>query len=107
MSDYLAMCYKHSDYTIVIALVCWPKRINFGAETHLRGGIMSAFVVPLTTIARAPHFHYTAIITIMHWCLRARIHPGGEVVSPVIFWFFFLIAIAHSTRTAWSSRDVH
>jgi len=54
MFDYLAMPYKDSDYTIVIALVCWPKRMNFGAETHLGGGGMSTFVLPSTAIAWRP-----------------------------------------------------
>jgi len=27
MLDYLAMVYKDSDYTIVIATVCWFKRV--------------------------------------------------------------------------------
>jgi len=41
MFDYFGMSYKDSDYTIVIALVCWHKCMNFGAETHLGGGVMS------------------------------------------------------------------
>jgi len=35
MLDYLAMSYKNFDYTIMIALMCWPKMYNFGIETHL------------------------------------------------------------------------
>ena len=38
------MSYKDTDYTIMITLVCWPKWMNSGAETHLAGGVMSAFV---------------------------------------------------------------
>ena len=38
------MSYKDSVYIIVIALMCWPKCMNFGAETHLGGGGMSALV---------------------------------------------------------------
>ena len=31
---------------------------------------------------------YTAMITIMHWCLHAKTHPGGEVVNAVIICCF-------------------
>jgi len=31
--------------------------MNFGAESHLGGGVMSAFVFPWTAIARGPHFN--------------------------------------------------
>jgi len=41
MFDYFGMSYKDFDYTIVIALVCWHKCMNFGAEIHLGGGVMS------------------------------------------------------------------
>jgi len=47
---YLAMS---SDYTIVIALVCWCKPVIFGAETHLGGGVMGAFVFLSAAIAWA------------------------------------------------------
>ena len=53
--------------------------MHFGAETHLGGGVMSAFVFPSTTIARVPHMFavqlsgkahevsgYTAVIATMH-----------------------------------------
>ena len=60
MFDYFGMSYKDSDYTIVIALVCCHKCMNFGAETHLGGGVMSTFVFLLTAIAQAPHFD-------VHW----------------------------------------
>ena len=81
------MSYKDSDHTIVIALVCWPKRMNFGAETHLGGGIMSAFAFLSTAIAWVPHFNVCwqygsqerptkilapAMISIMHWHLCAK-----------------------------------
>ena len=72
------MVYKDSDYIIVIAFMCWPKRY----ETHLDAGVMSTFVLPSTTTAQAPHFEihwqyssqerptdYTAMITIVHWHL--------------------------------------
>ena len=47
----ITMSYKDSDYTIVIALMYRPKHIIFGAETHLGGGVMSAFIFLSTTIA--------------------------------------------------------
>jgi len=53
MFDYLAMSCKDSDYIIMIALMCWPKCMNFGAETHLGGGVMSAFVFPSTLLQRS------------------------------------------------------
>ena len=47
------MSYK--DYTIVITLVCWPKRMIFGAETHLSGGVMyECFCLLSTAIAQVP-----------------------------------------------------
>ena len=32
------------------------KTYEFGAETHLGGGVTSAFVFPLTTLAQVPRF---------------------------------------------------
>jgi len=46
---------------------------------------------------------YTAMITIVHLCLCDKTQHGGEVVSAVIIFGLLLAAIAHSTRTAWSS----
>ena len=57
------MPYKVSDYTIVIAVIaamCWPKRMIFGAETHHGSRVLSAFIFPSIAIARAPHFN-------VHW----------------------------------------
>ena len=47
------------------------------------------------------------MIAIVHWRLRAKTHPGGEVVSIVMNLFAFLAAVACLTWTAWSSCDVH
>ena len=72
------MACKDSDYTIVIAIMHCP---NFGAETHLGGGDMSAFLSPLAAIARAlhrlsgavpflgkthEHSDHTAVIAVIH-----------------------------------------
>ena len=88
MFGYLAMSYKDSDYTVVIALVCWPKRMNFLVlKLTLGCRIMSAFVFPSTAIARAPRFNIillivqlsgkahkdSAMIAIVHWHLRAKL----------------------------------
>ena len=51
------MSYKDSDYTIVIALICWLESMHFCAETHLDDGDFSVFVFPSTTIARVPHLN--------------------------------------------------
>ena len=51
------MSYKDSDYTIVIALICWLEGMHFCAETHLDDGDFSVFVFPSTTIARVPHLN--------------------------------------------------
>ena len=64
MFDYLAMSYKDSDYTIVIALVYWQKGLNFGAETQLGVWVMSALVLWLSTIAQAPHFDFHSQYTL-------------------------------------------
>jgi len=42
-----------SDYTVVIPILQWHKRIIICAETHLGGGVMSPFVSPLSAITRA------------------------------------------------------
>ena len=80
MFDYLATSHKDSDYTIMITLVCWPKCMNFGPETHLGVGDMSTFVFPLGAIIRAIRISlaiqlsgkahedsdYTAMNTVVH-----------------------------------------
>ena len=60
MFDYFGMSYKDSVDTIAIAIVCWHKCMNFGAETCLGGGVMSPFVFPSTALVQAPHFD-------VHW----------------------------------------
>ena len=62
--------------------------IKGGAETHLGGGDMSAFVSPLAAIARALHrlpvavpflgkahedSDHTAVIAVVHWRLHAKL----------------------------------
>jgi len=60
--------YEVSDYTIVIAVVHWLKRTyNNCAETHLDGGVLSAFVFPL--IDRS--FRATQLITA---CWQVGVH---------------------------------
>jgi len=51
------MSYKDFDYTIMIALMCLPKCMNFVVETHLDGAVMSTFVFPSTAIAQTPCFN--------------------------------------------------
>ena len=68
MFDYLAMSYKDFDYTIVIAVVCWPKRMNFGAETHLGGGVMSPFCLPVDRYCSSAHFD-------IHWQYSSQERP--------------------------------
>ena len=93
------MSYKDTDYTIMITLVCWPKWMNSGAETHLAGGVMSAFVshrppllecptltiIGSTALRKGPqrfwlHCH-DCQCTLMLMC---QAHLGGEVVCAVI-----------------------
>ena len=53
------MAYRDFGYTIVISAMHWHKCIILVLiETHLGGGIMSAFVFPSTTIAQAPCFDF-------------------------------------------------
>ena len=113
MLGYLAMSYKDSDYTLMINIVCWPKRINFGVETHLDGGVMSTFVFPLTTIAQVTHFNvfwqYSSqegpqrFWLHCHECHRAltltcQNSPWWQVVSAVITFCLLLAAIARFTQ---------
>ena len=66
--------------------------IKVGAETHLGGGDMSAFVSPLAAIARAlsplpvavpflgkahEDSDHTAVIAVVHWCLYTETHRAG------------------------------
>ena len=69
---------------------------NNCAEIHLDGVVMSPFVSPLSTIARAhdPAVQLSGkthedsvhilVIAVVHWCLRAETHPCGNVMSAVI-----------------------
>jgi len=43
--------------------------MNFGAETHLGDGVMSAFVFPSTAIAYSSQERPTKILTILPWLL--------------------------------------
>jgi len=48
--------------------------MNFGAETHLGGGVTSAFVFPSTTIAQVPHFD-------VHWQYSSQERPTNIVTT--------------------------
>ena len=53
----LGMAYKQSAYTIVIAIMQWPKHAvaqayNFCAETQIGDGDTSVFVVPSAAFAQ-------------------------------------------------------
>ena len=52
MFEHLGLTYRDSDYTTVIA-ISPDLNVKVGAEIHLGGGDMSAFVLPLAAIARA------------------------------------------------------
>ena len=78
------MAYKDSVYTIVIAVMCWPK------HTHLGAGMLWSFRwLPLrkcslrlslaVQLSGKPHevSDHTAIITIIQWRLHTETHPGG------------------------------
>jgi len=89
MFNYLAMSYKDSDYTTVIALVCWSQPMNFGAETRLSGGCYECFCLPVnhhcsgTQLWRllAVQLSGTARIpSCNNYHLCAKTHPGGKVV---------------------------
>ena len=112
------MSYKDSDYTIVIALICWLESMHFCAETHLDDGDFSVFVFPSTTIARVPHLNilwkYSSqegsqrfSLATLPWlpsCTdTCQTHPGGEGVNTAIIFCLLLAAIAHLIRTEWSS----
>ena len=81
---------------------------NFGAETHLVAGVMSAFVFTSAAIARAlastslaaqlsgkahEDCDYTDMVGIVHRRLRAETDLGGKVVSTVII--FCLLSGCH------------
>ena len=120
---------QDSDYTLW-SLLC--------TETHLGGELRGLFVFPLTAIACALSFaihwqyssqegpqrnsDFTVMITIIHWCLRAKTHPCGKVVSAVIIFVFFsgchysnsmvitwcaLISMNHKCRIIWAAFEQH
>lgn len=51
MYMYLRMAYKDSAYIIMIAVVRVDPNCSFGADTHLGGGVMTAFVFVYWTLA--------------------------------------------------------
>lgn len=91
-----------------IALMCWPKRINFSTEAHIHGEIISAFVFLLTAIARAPALtfigttvsgKYHKILTTLPWfpsCTDACISELTLVARLWALYYFcpFLATIA-------------
>ena len=101
----------------MITFMCWPKRMNFNTETHFGGGVMSAFVFPLTTIAQVPSFDIcrqyssqemlTAMITMMYWSMHAKTHPCDKSCEHCNNFCPLLVTIACLIQTAWSSRIMH
>ena len=93
---------------------------NFGAETHLGAGVMSAFVFLLTSTAWAFTLTFSGNTTLRkgprrfwlhcHECcgiltLRCQNWPWGQGCEHSCNNFVFLLAaIAGLTQTAWSSR---
>jgi len=110
------MSYKDSDYTVVIALICWLEGMNFCAETHLGDGVL-CFCLPVDHHCSSAPLQYllevqlsgrlTKILTTLPWlpsCTdTCQTHPGGEVVNTAIIFFLFLATIAHLIQTEWSS----
>jgi len=93
----------------------WPKRMyNFGAETHRDSGTNSAIVSRLQLLGRSlplslavqlsekvhEDSDYTAMIAVVHWCLRAETHPGGEVVCAVIISFLLAPSLTQLVQQA-------
>ena len=95
----LAMAYKDSDYTIVIAVICWPKcvfsvlnltlvlELQVYLSSHrpplLKRSLPLSLAVQLSGKAHEDS-DYTALNAFVDWCLHAETHPGGEVVSTLI-----------------------
>jgi len=93
----------------MINIVCWPKRINFGAETSPWWWSYEHFCLPidrhcsndplqcLLAVQLSGKAHkdsdYTAMSAIVYWRLHAKTHPGGKVVSAVITFVSFSLPL--------------
>jgi len=98
MFDYLGMGYKDSDYTVVVAIVHWPKHIILVLKltmVELWAPLSSSWpplldhlfqlLLGVQPLGKAhKDADCTAMITIMHWRLLAKTHLGGEVASAVL-----------------------
>ena len=89
------------------AIMQWYKH-NICAETHLDGGVVSPFVSPLSTIARAHNTTVALRKGPWRFCpcrsdralICAETHPCGNVVNTVIM-FYVLAALACSNLINW------
>jgi len=87
----------------MIALVCWPKHMNFSVETYLSGEVMRAFVFLLTSIAWAPCFA-------IHWHTTLRKGPQEfwlychDCQTQVVRCWNKFFLLARLIQTTWSSQ---
>ena len=121
MFDYLWMACKGSDYTVVIAVLHWPKCIILVLKLTLvleLWVLFSSHQLPLLkqslrlslALKLSGNAHegsdYTAMNAVMHWCMGAETHPGGEVVIAVMiflssFWPLLLTRFEQHGRHVW------
>ena len=100
------MTYKDCDYSIVIAVVYMYmvfQTYNIG-ETHHSAEVMSTFAFGSGT---------TALVLASTFIGSTALRKANEdsdyttAMMAAISFVFLVAAIAHSTQTAWLSRDVH
>ena len=99
---------KGSDYTVVISVLHWPKRIILVLKLTLvlelwvlfsshRLPLLDQSLQLLLALKLSGNAHegsdYTAMNAVMHWCLGAKTHPAGKVVSAVIIFVFFWLLL--------------
>ena len=91
------MAYKGLDYTIVIAVVRWPKRIILVLELQvplsshrlalLERSLSLSLAALLSGRGRALiDSDHTVVITVIHWCLCAKLTLVTKLWA---LWYFF------------------
>ena len=110
------MAYKDSDYTIVIAVMHWPKCMILLLKLALvlkLWVLLSSCLPPLLErslwlsleVQLSGKADKDSDYAIVHWRLSAKTHPGGEVMSIVII--FRLLSGRHCIVWHLKQRDHH
>jgi len=112
--------YKDSDFTLVIAIMQWHKRIIIVQKLTLMVGLWALLsprcppslvctiqlssAVKLSGKAHEDSVHIV-VIAVMYWCLRVETHTCGHVVSAVMMFCLRFGCCGSINWTAWSTRD--